>query len=546
MLIPGGSASTIGSAFFKAAELYKERPFLAAPPNPQRPYHPGGIEIGFGEAAEAVDTLVGLYRDAGVGVGTRVALLLDSQPEHFLHKLALNTLGACCVPVNPDYRPAEIAYLVDHAKVDLVLVLTRRAEQLAAGLAEAVHRPPVALLEEAAAGLPGIARRAERGDIDAGMPASILYTSGTTGRPKGCLLSHRYELASGFWYATRRGLATLGDGGERVYNPLPLYHCNAGVLSFFGVMLSGNCQVQTDRFSPQRWWDEVIETRASVVHYLGVIIPLLLGRPPSPTDRAHAVRFGLGAGVEPQLHAAFEERFGFPLVEVWGMTEMVRILTDNEPPRRVGTRCFGRAVPEVEVRVVDEADRDVATDAPGEMLIRHSARTPREGFFSGYLDDEAATAAAWKGGWFHTGDIVSRDADGFLHFVDRKKNIIRRSGENIAAAEIEALLLTHPKVRQAAVLAVPDEVREEEVFAAVVLVEGTTGDEAAARDVFDFCFARLAYFKAPGYVHFAASLPTTGTQKIQKHQIFPAGSDPRSGPGTYDLRSLKRRSEGKG
>ena len=169
------------------------------------------------------------------------------------------------------------------------------------------------------------------------------------------------------------------------------------------------------------------------------------------------MRFGLGAGVEPQLHAAFEKRFGFPLIEVWGMTEMVRVLIDNEPPRQVGTRAFGRAGARASRCAWSTTRTATCRDGePGEMVIRHSAATPRRGFFSGYLKDAAGDRAAWRGGWFHTGDTVRRGADGMLHFVDRKKNIIRRSGENIAAAEVEALLQAHPRVKQVAVLAVPD------------------------------------------------------------------------------------------
>ncbi len=193
---------------------------------------------------------------------------------------------------------------------------------------------------------------------------------------------------------------------------------------------------------------------------------MLCVQPPSPGDKEHCVRFGMGAGVEPQLHAAFEERFGSRCWSSWGMTENVRILVDNMPPRQVGTRAFGRATPGIEVRVADDAGTDLPDGTPGEMLIRHSAATPRKDFFSGYLDDEAATEAAWRGGWFHTGDVVMRDASGMLHFVERRKNIIRRSGENIAAAEVEAWLLTHPDVELAAVMAVPDDIREEEVLAA--------------------------------------------------------------------------------
>jgi crotonobetaine/carnitine-CoA ligase len=236
----------------------------------------------------------------------------------------------------------------------------------------------------------------------------------------------------------------------------------------------------------------------------------------------------------------FEERFGFPLIEIWGMTEMVRVLGDNFEPRQVGTRAFGKAVPGVDVRVVDDAGQDVADGQPGEMLVRHSAATPRRGCYSGYLKDEAATEAAWRGGWFHTGDVIWRGADGMLHFVDRKKNIIRRSGENIAAAEIEALLLTHPNVQQVAVMAVPDEIREEEVLACVVLKDSTPAHRAA-KSLFEHCYEALAYFKAPGWIHIVDSLPTTGTQKIQKHTIYPGGTDPRTAPGVIDLRHLKKR-----
>ena len=274
-----------------------------------------------------------------------------------------------------------------------------------------------------------------------------------------------------------------------------------------------------------------------------MIAPLLLNQPASDIERRHTVRFGIGAGIEPQLHQAFEQRFGFPMLEIWGMTEMVRVLGDTFEPRQVGTRAFGRAVPGIDIRVVDDADRDLPDGQPGEMLVRHSQETPRRGCFSGYFKDAAATEAAWRGGWFHTGDVVWRGPDGMLHFLERKKNIIRRSGENIAAAEVEAVLLTHPDVQQAAVMAVKDELREEEVLACVVLKRELSHNEAAMA-LFQHCNERLAYYKAPGWVHIVASLPTTGTQKIQKHNIYPADTDPRSHPEVTDMRALKLRQRG--
>jgi acyl-CoA synthetase (AMP-forming)/AMP-acid ligase II len=534
--------TTIGDAFIAAADTYGPRPFLAVPAGAHRPWHPNGYEITFADAARESRALIARYRAAGYGVGHRVALLLDNRPEYFLHKLALNTLGVSAVPINPDYRAGEIAYLLEHAEVDLALVAAERREQLEAGMAASTHRAPIVVFDSGG-DLPSPHQRAASGEVTPATEANVLYTSGTTGRPKGCVLSHGYELACGAWYANAGGLAGLRPEGDRIYNPLPVYHCNSAVVSFYGAMLNGSCQIQPDRFNPNRWWSEVKQTRATIVHYLGVIAPMLMGRPESDEEKGHSVRYGIGAGVEPTLHAAFEARFGFPLIEVWGMTEMVRVLFDNMPPRRVGTRAFGRPVPGVEVRVVDEHDNDVPRGTPGEMVLRHSAATPRRGFFSGYLKDEAATALAWRSGWFHTGDTVRQDHDDdMLHFVDRKKNIIRRSGENIAAAEIEAVLQAHAAVKQVAVLAVPDETREEEVLACVVLHDDAAR-EAAADALFRHCYAQLAYFKAPGWIYFADTLPTTGTQKIQKHQIFPAGADPRALPGMFDLRARKTRQE---
>jgi crotonobetaine/carnitine-CoA ligase len=208
----------------------------------------------------------------------------------------------------------------------------------------------------------------------------------------------------------------------------------------------------------------------------------------------------------------------------------------------VGTRVFGRAKPGLDVRIVDDQDHDLPDGTPGEMLVRHSAATPRQDFFSGYLDDPVATEQAWRGGWFHTGDIVMRAADGLMRFVDRRKNIIRRSGENIAAAEVEAVLQTHPWVAQAAVLAVPDELREEEVLACVVLrPEGKADTATAVQALFEHCQAEMAYYKAPGWLWLTDQIPTTSTQKIQKHQIFESGIDPRTLPGMVDLRVRKRR-----
>jgi acyl-CoA synthetase (AMP-forming)/AMP-acid ligase II len=533
---------TIAAAFATAVSSWADKPFFAVPAGEGRGYLEAGFEISYADAAQQVEALAATYRAAGYGLGHRVATLLENRPEYVLHKLALNSLGACCVPINPEYRAGEIAYLLEHSEPEVVIALAARRKQVLDGLAESTHRPGIVDLEAFGSSLSKPLRPAMPGQVTPETPASILYTSGTTGRPKGCVLSQGYEVAAGARYAALGGLAALRPAQDRIYNPLPLYHANAGIFSLMAAIVTGNCQIQPDRFRPQRWWREIAETRATVVHYLGIIVPLLLGQTPSDDERAHQVRFAVGAGVEPELHGDAEKRFGFPLIEVWGMTEMVRVLADCIEPRHVGTRAFGRAIDGVEARIVNDDGRDVADPQPGELIIRHSAAMPRRGFFSGYLKDEAATELAWRDGWFHTGDVVWRGPDGMLHFVDRKKNIIRRSGENIAAAEVEALLLTHPDVHQVAVMPVKDELREEEVLACVVLRDAAPGKEKAEALV-RFCLERIAYYKAPGWIHFVDDIPTTGTQKIQKHTIYPNGTDPRSVPGVLDTRSLKRRQQ---
>jgi acyl-CoA synthetase (AMP-forming)/AMP-acid ligase II len=485
--------TTVFSAFERTARAHGAKPFLHVLPE--------GIEYSYSQALALVHEIAGRYRRAGYGPGHRVALQLANCPEFLPHFLALNCIGAAVLPLNPDYRAAELDYVLAHSEASSVI--TRDS------LAQPPPAPP-------------------RGDA---AECALLYTSGTTGKPKGCLLSNFYFLNAGQRYLDESGLCALREGEERLITPLPLFHMNALAVSTLAMILAAGCVVQLDRFHPKTWWRDVAHSRATIVHYLGVMPAILLSLAPTGLDRAHRVRFGYGANANPKDHAAFEARFGFPLIEAWAMTETGggAMIAASREPRHVGTRCVGHPPSNLEVRLEEQT---------GELLVRQAGADPQRGFFSGYLKDPAATGEAWRGGWFHTGDALRRGDDGQLHFVDRRKNIIRRAGENIAALEVEAALADHPAVAQVAVLAAPDPVRDEEVLACIVISPASSPSRETAISIQDWCLERLAYFKAPGYVAFIDALPTTATNKVQKAKLGDFALDPDL---RFDLRSRKRR-----
>jgi len=479
--------ATVFSAFEQTANAHRRRPFLLT--------YPERAELSYGTALERVASIASRYRARGYGKGHRVALKLPNCPEFLLHFLALNSLGSSVLPLNPDYRSSELEYVLSHSEAGAVV-----------DVASLDDPPP-----------PGRSCEADE--------CALLYTSGTTGKPKGCLLSNFYFLGLGRRYVEEGGLCELREGEERLITPLPLFHMNALAFSTTAMILTAGCIVQLDRFHPRSWWRDVADSRATIVHYLGVMPAILMRDETAPPK--HQVRFGYGANANPKDHVAFEARFGFPLIEGWAMTETGSgaLVSASREPRHVGTRCFGFEKDSLEIKLAEG----------GEMLVRQKGGDPRRGFFSGYLKDEKATADAWRDGWFHTGDAARRGPDGALHFVDRLKNIIRRAGENIAALEVEAAIAGHPHVQAVAVIAAPDSVRDEEVMACVISKERTRENAVSIQD---WCLERLAYFKAPGIVAFIDELPVTSTNKVQKAKLSDFAFDPAL---RFDLRDRKRR-----
>jgi acyl-coenzyme A synthetase/AMP-(fatty) acid ligase len=307
-----------------------------------------------------------------------------------------------------------------------------------------------------------------------------------------------------------------------------------------GIIAVGGCLTVLDRFHPKSWWDDVRAARATCLHYLGVMPSILMKAPEDPRDRDHSVRFGFGAGVDPKLHAPFEARFGFPLCEGWAMTEtgLATAITNNRADRLIGQSSLGVPGPEMELRVVTDEGADAGADQPGELWVRRAGAGPRFGFFSHYYKDQAATLEAWEGGWFHTGDIVRRDDQGRVFFVDRKKNVIRRSGENIAAVEVESVMMKHPEITAAGVAAVPDPIRGDEVFACLTVADPSPDK---ARQIADWALTQMAYYKVPGYIAFVDALPLTPTQKIQRAVLKQMAADLLASGRAHDLTHLKKR-----
>jgi acyl-CoA synthetase (AMP-forming)/AMP-acid ligase II len=530
-------------AFVSRAQKDPHAPFLLAPASAELAYARDGFRCSYGETAAQVEAVRRAYAAAGYGHGARIGLLLENRPDFFVHWLALNGLGAAVFPINPDLQAGDLAHQLAIAEPDVVVTLPEKRGLLAAaGMDPARIVPPDGTLPRCRVAV----TRDHGGAAD---ECALLFTSGTTGKPKGCVLSNFYVLHLARWYGAQGGLAEIRAGGEIALTPLPMFHMNALACSTVGMILKGGAVVPLDRFHAKSWWATVADAGATVIHYLGVMPAVLLKLPPSPADRAHRVRFGFGAGVDPDHHAAFEARFGFPLVEVWGMTEggAGAVTTTGTGPRHVGRRCIGRLGPAMAYRIVDEEGRDVA-GAPGELLVRARGEDPRRGFFSGYLKDEAATAAAWAGGWFHTGDVVRADTDGFLFFVDRKKNIVRRSGENISVVEVESVLDSFEEVAGVAVAPIADDVRGEEVCALIRLARGVSAGAAAAtlaQDIVARCAGRLAYFKVPGYVAFVDALPVTATQKLQRGETRALAARLVANGTAIDLRAFKAGARGR-
>ncbi len=529
--------------FAAAARKFPSSPFFCLTNQAASSYGIEPREWTYAETFDHVADLQVAYRSRSYGLGHRIGLLLGNRPEFFFHFLALNGLGVSVLPIDAALPVGDIAYQVEHSDACALVCLSEVAARSAQAVELSGSKAPVVATDRFPK-LPPAPTPSRTEAASTATEAALLYTSGTTGQPKGCMISNEYFIGLGQWYLDEGGYCTLEPGQERLITPLPVNHMNSLACSTMAMIMTGGCIVQLDRFHPSTWWQSVRDSRSTIVHYLGVMPAMLLNLPASLNENfAKQIKFGFGAGVDVRHHLAFEQRFGFPLIEAWAMTETGAgaCIAASHEPRQIGTRCFGKAPSTLEHRLVDENGSETPAGQPGELLVRAAGERPERNFFSGYYKDKAATAHAWSGGWFHTGDVVRTDAEGSFYFVDRRKNVIRRSGENIAALEVEATLLHQAAVHNCAVAPVADPIRGEEVMACIMLAPETDATRATAEAIVSFTLTALAYFKAPGYVAFIEQLPMTASQKIQRSEVKRLCAELLENGECFDLRSQKRR-----
>jgi crotonobetaine/carnitine-CoA ligase len=344
-----------------------------------------------------------------------------------------------------------------------------------------------------------------------GDTAAILYTSGTTGPSKGVCCPH----AQFYWWGVLVSEILGIEEGDVLYTCLPLFHTNA-LTAFVQALVSGGTFELGPRFSASQFWGRVRQAGADVTYLLGAMVSILMGRGAGPADRDHRVRVALAPATPPWLFEPFRERFGVQLVEGYGSTETNCPIAPERPgDARPG--YMGPVRPGFAARVVDEEDQQVADGTAGELVLRHEQPFA---FATGYYRMPEQTVQAWRNLWFHTGDRVVREPDGWYRFIDRAKDAIRRRGENISSWEVEQVLVGHRAVQAAAAFPVPSELGEDEVMAAIVLEPGAT---LSPEDLIAHCEPRLAYFAVPRYVEFVSELPLTENGKVRKQVLRERG-----------------------
>jgi carnitine-CoA ligase len=486
---------------------------------PRRLVTIGGDSLTYAETAQAAAGYGAALATAGVKPGDRVAIMCGNRVELLLTILGCGWLGAIAVPINTASRGAQLEHILGNCGARLMIV-ERELTSVLAPLDRArvpletlwlVGEGPTPGLERfVSAPFPAPQQVVPPHPVAPGDTFAILYTSGTTGLSKGVCCPH----AQYFWWAFYTGELLGVHENDVLMTTLPMFHTNA-LNAFFQALLNGATLIVEPRFSASGFMAALAAHNATITYVLGAMVPMLLAQPPGAADRAHKVRLALAPAVPAHFHAQFTERFGFGLLDGYGSTETNCIMGAPLAEQRPG--LMGRLLAGFSARVADANDNEVADGEAGELLLR--ADEPFA-FATGYFGMPERTVEAWRNLWFHTGDRVVRESDGFYRFIDRMKDAIRRRGENISSYEVEQVLVSHPLIENAAVFPVRSELAEDEVMAAVVLRPEAQLSHAA---LLDYCQPRMPYFAVPRYLEFVDTLPATENGKVTKYKLRERG-----------------------
>jgi crotonobetaine/carnitine-CoA ligase len=495
----------------------------AATPDKAFAVLPEGGEVSYATLRAEVRAMARALQDLGVEQGEHVLVWMPNGLDVLRIWFAINYVGAVYVPINTAYRGGILEHVVRNSGARLIIAHGGLASRLADIDRSALTR--VVVIGGEAAPVPGLetlgaealasdgevrplARPVEPWDTQ-----SIIYTSGTTGPSKGVLSSYAHLHAMGTSLAAERDGTPFVGAGDRFMVNLPMFHVG-GTAPTYAMLACGGSISLLDAFETSTFWKTVETTGTTVVILLGVMASFLMKEPVRPGERDTPLRnviiIPLGAeGV------AFRERFGMTTRTLFNMSEVSCPLIAEPNPTVVAT-C-GKPRRGVQLRLVDAHDVEVAAGEIGELVIRTDAPWALN---HGYNANPEATAAAWRNGWFHTGDAFRIDADGNYFFVDRFKDAIRRRGENVSSFEVELEVSAHPAVREAAAVAVPSEFGEDDILVAVSLAEGQSLDPA---DLIAFLKPRMAHFMVPRYVRIVDDLPKTPTRKVEKYLVRQSG-----------------------
>ena len=476
----------------------------------------GERTLTYGDLDDGSARVAALLRRRGLEVGDRVGVMLPNVLEFPLAYYGVLRAGGIVVPMNVLLKRREIAFYLEDSGAKLILAWHGFLDEARAGAADAGAELIAVEPEELAAALAGLEPTAEIVDTDAEDTAVILYTSGTTGKPKGAELSHR-NLDENSEIVSRT--TCLVEAGDVVLGALPLFHSFGQTVGMNGSLRRGACLTLVPKFDPGAALATIDRDR--VTHFYGVptMFGALLHHPERESFDTSSLRICItgGASMPVEVLHGFEEAFGAELLEGYGLSETSPTASSGFPGKLRKPGSIGTPLEKVEMRIVDESGAEVPRGEVGEIVIRG------HNIMKGYWGKPEATAEAMRGGWFHSGDMGREDEDGYFYVVDRKKDMIIRGGYNVYPREVEELLYEHPAIREAAVVGVPHSEWGEEVGAAVVL---EPGEEVAPEEISAWVRERIAAYKYPRVVWFLDELPKGPTGKIVKREIeVPAPAD---------------------